>query len=95
MIKLLCTTNNYKHACTKCNVCSLIDSQNYADLKIIDTSSAYIKKEQLLDVKDAFISRSVYGGRQIYVIKDASKLNTSWLLKIGIMFWILFYLDVR
>ena len=75
--KLLCPTNNYKHACTKCNVCSLIDSQNYADLKIIDTSSAYIKKEQLLDVKDAFISRSVYGGRQIYVIKDASKLNTS------------------
>ena len=74
---LLCKDNNYNDDCSKCSICNLIDNLNYPDLKIIDTDGAFIKKEQLMEVRDAFKSKSISGNIQIYVIKDASRLNAS------------------
>lgn len=74
---LLCNVDDYNKVCNKCNICSLIDNGNYPDLKIIEADGNYIKKEQLMEIRDDFKSKSVSGGRQIYVIKDASKLNSS------------------
>lgn len=75
--KLLCPSREYVSGCSLCNICHLVDSGSYPDLKIIDTDTAYIKKEQLMEVKESFRNSSVLGGKQIYVIKDASKLNSS------------------
>lgn len=74
---LLCSKKKYKNDCEDCNICSLVDHDNYPDLKIIDVDGNYIKKEQLVTLKDAFAKESMYGNKQIYVIKDASKLNSS------------------
>lgn len=74
---LLCPNNLVKDGCSECQICSLIQTNAYPDLKIVDTDNAWIKKEQLLDVKEQFLSKSIYGGKQIYVIKDATKLNLS------------------
>ncbi len=74
---LLCPNKNIENNCNKCNICNLVDSNNYPDLKIIDTDTNFIKKEQLLEVMDNFKNKSLYGIRQIYIIKDASKLNSS------------------
>lgn len=73
----LCTSGDYNKVCNKCNICNLIDTGNYPDLKIVEADGNFIKKEQLLDVMESFKSKSFSGGRQIYVIKDASKLNSS------------------
>lgn len=69
--KLLKVSENDK------NINTLIDNNNYPDLKIIDADGTFIKKEQLLDVKDTFSKDSIYNNKKIYVIKDASKLNAS------------------
>lgn len=74
---LICPNKKQNDECSKCNICELIDSDNYPDVKIIDIDGNYIKKEQLLEVKEQFSKKSVFNGKQIYVIKDASKLNQS------------------
>ncbi len=74
---LLCENSNYNNDCNKCNICNLIDNCNYPDLKIIEADGNFIKKEQLMEVREDFKSKSVSGGRQVYIIKDASKLNSS------------------
>lgn len=74
---LLCSDGNYSNNCSKCNICNLVDNSSYPDLKIVDTDGAFIKKEQLMEVRDDFKSKSAFGDRQIYVIKDASRLNAS------------------
>lgn len=74
---LLCPNKKLEDQCDECKVCNLIDTGNYPDVKIIDTESSFIKKEQLIEVKESFCNKSVYNNKQIYVIKDASKLNLS------------------
>ncbi len=77
-VKLLfCPKNNLTTECSDCEICRLIDENNYPDLKVIDTDGAFIKKEQLLEIKESFVNKSIYNNKQIYVIKDASKLNLS------------------
>ena len=74
---LLC--KNRKENCNdcQCNICQLINSECYPDIKIIQSEGNYIKKEQLLSIKDEFKNKSMYGNKQIYIISDASKLNGS------------------
>lgn len=50
---------------------------NYPDLKIIDTSSKNIKKEQMLELQQNFSLKPLYGKYLIYIIKDASLFNQS------------------
>lgn len=74
---LLCPNKRLDAHCSNCKICKLVDAGTYPDVKIIDTDGDFIKKEQLLQVKEDFSSKSMYDNRQIYVIKDASKLNLS------------------
>ncbi len=63
--------------CDSCNICKLIDSDNFPDLKIIESEGAQIKKNQLLSLKDEYQNKSLIGKRRVYIIKDAEKLNPS------------------
>jgi DNA polymerase-3 subunit delta' len=66
--------SNYE-CCEGCNKCGRIDSGNYTELKIIDSDSFVIKKEQLLDLKSEFCMKGIEGNKRIYVIKNCDKMN--------------------
>lgn len=74
---LLCPKKDIQDNCSECNICKLVDLNSYPDLKVIDSENGFIKKEQLLEIKESFNSKSIYNNKQIYIIKDASKLNLS------------------
>ena len=61
--------------CNKCNICSLVDSNNYPDLYIIEPDGSNIKKEQVLLLEDEFKNKSILDNKRIYIIKEAEKLN--------------------
>ena len=63
--------------CGKCNICNLIDTDNYPDFMVISTDSNWIKKQQLMDLQEEFNNKSLFDNKRIYVIKQADKLNTS------------------
>lgn len=70
--------DNHKNIdCGQCNICHLIDQNNYSDLQIIETEGTQIKKQQLLDLKEEFSNYSLNGQRRVYIIKEAEKLNPS------------------
>lgn len=74
---ILCPNKVDGEACNNCKICKLIDSGNFPDLKIIDSDGKIIKKEELVNLKKDFSNSSVYLDKEVYVIKDASKLNSS------------------
>ncbi len=77
---ILCKENNKSFStmnCGKCNICSLVDSDNYPDIKYISSDGSWIKKQQLIDLKNEFMNKSLLGNKKIYVIKEAEKLNPS------------------
>lgn len=47
------------------------------DLKIIQTTSQYIKKEEITNLKEEFKTKSIYSDIRIYIIEEAEKLNSS------------------
>ena len=57
------------------NVCNLIDNNSYSDFITIDPDGAWIKKEQILDVKEKFKMTSFQENPRIYLINSADKLN--------------------
>ncbi len=63
--------------CNKCNICELIDSNNYPDFMIIETDGNWIKKQQLIELQEEFNNKSLLDNKRIYVIKEAEKLNAS------------------
>ena len=56
---------------------SLIDSNNLPSLQIIEPVGKFIKKEQIVDLKNKFKYKPIYSKNNIYIIKNAEKLNTS------------------
>lgn len=77
---LLCKNDHYNldsNSCFSCPVCNLIDQSNYPDLRVIEPSGAWIKKEQLLSLQEDFKNKSFFDNKRIYVIKEADKLNLS------------------
>ena len=72
----LCQKKDNSH-CSSCNICLNIDTNNYPDLKIIETDSKMIKKEQLLELQKEFSVKPLYGKYLIYIIKNAELLNRS------------------
>ena len=58
-------------------ICNLIDNNNYPDLKIIDPEGQWIKKNQLLELKEEYQNKSLLDNKRIYVITNADKLNSS------------------
>ncbi len=69
---LLCPNNG----CGECNICHLIESNQYRDYYVIDATSSNIKKSQILDLQTEFKNKALLN-RRVYVITDASKLNNS------------------
>ena len=57
------------------NISSLIDQDKYIDLTILESDGAWIKKNQLLELKDEYQNKSLLDNKKIYIIKEADKLN--------------------
>ncbi len=64
-----------KKKCDECNLCKRIDDGNYLELKIIESDSNVIKKEQLMDLQSDFSLSGIENSKRIYVIKDCDKMN--------------------
>jgi len=76
-VKLIICNNHYSNnnLCSQCNICRRIDDGNYTDVKIIESDSLVIKKEQLMDLQNSFSLTSLEGNKRVYVIKDCEKMN--------------------
>lgn len=76
-VKAILCENNYTNyeKCDNCNLCLRIQNNNYPELKIIETDSSIIKKDQLLELQSEFSRSSIEGKYRIYVIKDCEKMN--------------------
>jgi len=63
-------------ACDLCNLCSLIDENANSDFLQIRPDGSLIKKEQILNIKEKFMTKPLLEGTsRIYIIYDADKLN--------------------
>lgn len=73
---LFCQNHNLGQSnCLDCNICHLIDNNSLSDFKIIEPDGAWIKKDQILGIKEAFKTTSFENRPRIYWIKGADKLN--------------------
>lgn len=61
----------------KSKINTLIDNNNYPDLKFIYPDGNYIKKEQLISLENQYSKKSMLNNKLIYVIDPADKLNLS------------------
>lgn len=75
VVKSIFCVEKYEPNCNKCSLCHLIDINNLPSLKTIIPDGASIKKEQILELKEAFSKSSVYTKEEIYIIKNAEKMN--------------------
>lgn len=76
---LLCKNHNVNNSnCDKCNICDLIDKGIDEHIKIVRAENGlWIKKEQLLELKEEFSKKTLDGLPNIYIIYEAEKLNAS------------------
>lgn len=72
----LCKKEENHEICGDCNICRLVDNDNYPDIEIIEDADS-IKKEQMIELQRKFLTKPLYGKYRIYIIKDASLLNKS------------------
>lgn len=77
LLKLLLCKNKVNNLKCSCNLCNLIENELYPDIRYIYPEGNNIKKEQLIELKEQFQNKSAYDNKQIYVITDATKLNSS------------------
>lgn len=63
------------HTSLSCDFCKNLDINNYPDIKVIDSLTKVIKKEQLIELQNDFKVKPIYGKYLIYIIKDANLLN--------------------
>lgn len=61
--------------CEGCNLCHLIDNGSLSDFIIIEPDGNWIKKDQILEIKEKFKTTSFQNRPRIYWIKQADKLN--------------------
>lgn len=74
-VKTILCGNNHSNQSDDCSLCQRIQNNNYPELKIIETTSSVIKKEQLLALQSDFSLSSIEGNYRIYIIKDCDKMN--------------------
>ena len=75
VIKQIFCQNEFSEKCNKCNICNLIEQNYLPSLIVISPNGMNIKKEQILDLKKQFSTVPIYTKENIYVIKNAEKLN--------------------
>lgn len=78
-VKVIVCENHYSNDSfcdsIKCSLCKRIDDGNYSEIRIIESNSSVIKKEQLLELQSDFSMSSIEGKYRIYIIKDCDKMN--------------------
>ncbi len=75
---LLCPNKNTDDiGCNKCQICKMVDSHNFPEVKVIKPDGLWIKKEQLLELMEEFNRKAIIGNKKIYIILEAEKLNKS------------------
>ena len=77
VIKKIFCQNEFKDNCTNCNICNLINQNYLPSLVVIEPDGTMIKKEQILNLKQTFSSVPVFTNENIYIIKEAEKLNAA------------------
>lgn len=77
LVKILNCEHTYNDNCQKCNLCNLVDKNNLPSLKIIEPDGTSIKKNQIETLKIDFGSIPIYSKYNVYIIKNAEKLNAS------------------
>ena len=63
--------------CNNCHQCHNIDNNDFLEIKIINPSGLWIKKNELEELQDEFSKKAVSGNKKIYIINNAEKLNIS------------------
>ena len=78
-VKALQCPNKYTNDknCQNCNLCTLIETNNNPEIKIINPDGMWIKKEQLKYLMQEFNKKALLGNKKIYIINGADKLNTT------------------
>ena len=77
LIKAINCPEEYQEECKNCNLCNLIDKNNLPSLITIEPDGTSIKKNQIEELKVAFETKPIYSKYNIYLIKNAEKLNGS------------------
>ncbi len=77
LIKAINCSEEYQEECKNCNLCNLIDKNNLPSLITIEPDGTSIKKNQIEELKVAFETKPIYSKYNIYLIKNAEKLNGS------------------
>ena len=76
-VKMLLCINHYSNYdnCDGCNQCKRIDDHNFSEVKIIESDSLIIKKEQLLELQSEFSRIGIENNKRVYIIRDCDKMN--------------------
>lgn len=75
VIKQIFCQDEFKEGCNKCNICNLINQNYLPSLIIISPDGMNIKKDQIIELKKKFSTVPIYTKENIYIIKNAEKLN--------------------
>ena len=75
VIKNIFCRLEYTENCKKCSLCHLIDLNNLPSLKIIEPDGMFIKKEQILELRNEYSKSSQFTNEKIYIIKNCEKMN--------------------
>ena len=75
VVKNIFCVQEYSDNCKKCSLCHLIDLGNLPSLKIIEPDGNFIKKDQIIELRDTFSKSSQFTDVSIYVIKNCEKMN--------------------
>lgn len=78
ILKVINCPEKYEEKCQKnCNLCKLIDNNTLPSLIIIEPDGLQIKKIQLNDMEERFATKPIYSRYNMYIIKDADRMNES------------------
>lgn len=75
LVKRINCPQKYKDKCNACQICNLIDKQNLPSLITIEPDGLNIKKESMQYLEQKFSTKPVYSNYNIYIIKNAEKMN--------------------
>ena len=76
-LKFINCESDYQENCTSCNLCHLIEKRQLPNLLIIRPDGSFIKKEQILELKNTFKTKPIFSKYNMYIIMNAECLNSS------------------
>lgn len=74
-LRIIFCNAEFKDNCQKCNVCHMVENQEFPNLVIIRPDGKTIKKEQILGLKHQMNFMPTLSINSAYIIMDAEKLN--------------------